>query len=367
MGKYVIGIDIGTESIRTHLYNDKMECILTRSRSQYVDTPRPSWITQKASFWWSAVTEHIREILAQSGVNPEDIEALGVCAHMHGPVPVTQDRQIVSDDIQLYSDKRAAPIADKLRAYANLEDIYNLTANPPASNWFGIKIKWIQQNDPDAYDRAYKFLTPKDYINFMLTGEACIDPSEASGSYLMDWHTNEWSDILIEHLGIDKEKLPRIESAPNAIGCVCAEAAKETGLSQKTRVVCGGGDMLCSLFTSGLNHKGNVVDVTGTGSIICYYAMEPILDKRIMNLRHVTQGWVPFGNIDSSGGAFRWLRDTIAKQEAETARAKGVDEYEYLCPWPRKPRRAQTGCFSCRIWRASVRWAAPTHAAAMWE
>ncbi len=331
MGKYVMGIDVGTQSIRTHLYNEKMECVAARSRPQYIDTPRPSWITQKASSWWSAVVENIREILAQPGINPEDIEAIGCCAHMHGPVPVTADRQIVMDDIQLYSDKRAAPIADKLRADGNFEDIYALTANPPTSNWFGIKIKWLQQNEPDVYAKADKFVTPKDFINFMLTGEACIDPSEAAGSYLMDWRANAWSETLVKNLGIDEEKLPRIEKASGAVGTVCVQAAKETGLSPKTAVVCGGGDMLCSLLTSGLSRKGSVVDVTGTGGIICYYTMEPIMDKRIMNLRHVTEGWVPFGNIDCSGGAFRWLRDTIARAEAETARSKGVDEYDYLC------------------------------------
>jgi sugar (pentulose or hexulose) kinase len=329
--KYIIGIDIGTQSIRTQLYDEAMNCVCARSRPQFIDTPRPSWITQKASSWWAAVVQNIRDILAESKVSPDDILSIGCCAHMHGPVPVTAGREIVMDDIQLYSDKRAAHIADKLRSDDNFRQIYGLTANPPTSNWFGIKIKWLQQNVPEVYDKADHFVTPKDFINFMLTGNACIDPSEAAGSYLMDRHTNAWSDLLIRNLGVDREKLPEIKKSSQTVGSVCGEAAAATGLSQKTAVVCGGGDMLCSLYTSGLNHQGNVADVTGTGGIICYYTAEPIMDTRIMNLRHVIPGWVPFGNIDSAGGAFRWLRDTIAKEEVKRAREKGVDDYEYLC------------------------------------
>lgn len=331
MEKYMIGIDIGTQSIRTRLYDEQANCICAKSKLQYVETPKPLWITQKAMTWWDAVKEQIKEILAETKIDPEKVAGIGCCAHMHGPVPVKTNRTVVMDDVQLYSDKRAAYIAENLREDENFEEVYEITANPPTSNWFGIKIKWLEENMPEVYDDADKFVTPKDFINFMFTGEACIDPTEASGSYLMDRKTDEWSDYLIKNLGIDKAKLPRICKSSQAIGNVCPQAAKETGLSEKTVVACGGGDMLSSLFTSGLHQPGNVVDLAGTGSVICYYTKEPIMDKRIMNLRHITDGWVPFGNIDSAGGAFRWLRDTIAKQEVKIAEEEGMDEYEYLC------------------------------------
>lgn len=330
MSKYMIGIDIGTQSIRVHLYDQKANCVAHRAREQYVETPKPMWITQKASAWWSAVRECIKEILIDSQVDREDIVSVGCCAHMHGPVPVTMDRKVVYDDIQLYSDKRAADIASRLRADSNFESVYHLTTNPPTSNWFGIKIKWLQNNMPEVYQTADKFVPPNGFINFMLTGEACIDPSEASGSYLMDATTGEWSDMLIQNMGLHHAKLPRIVKSSGIIGNICSLAAEETGLSTKTVVVAGGGDMLCSLYTSGLKQKGSVVDLTGTGSGICCYSDKPMYDTRIMNLRHVIDGWVPFGNIDCSGGAFRWLRDNLAKDETKFARGQNIDEYVYL-------------------------------------
>lgn len=330
MSKYMFGIDIGTQSIRVHLYDQEINCLATRSTEQYVETPKPLWMTQSASFWWKAVRDSIKEILAETKVPAEDVVSIGCCAHMHGPVPVTMDRKNVCDDIQLYSDKRAAEIAGKLRTDPDFEKVFPMTANPPTSNWFGIKVRWIKDSMPEIYEKADKFVVPNGFINFMLTGEACIDPSEASGSYLMDSKINQWSDKLIEHLGLDKEKLPRIVKSYETVGTVCKEAAEETGLSTKTLVVAGGGDMLCSLYTAGLKQKGSVVDITGTGSIICYYADDPMYDTRIMNLRHVIDGWVPFGNIDCSGGAFRWLRDNLAREEMKLAHGQGMDEYVYL-------------------------------------
>lgn len=328
--KYMLGVDIGTQSIRTYVYDLSGKCIASASVDQYMDTPKPGWATQKPEFWWSSVAQNIKTVITKSGINSTSIASVGCCAVMHSPVPVTKDMRVLHKDVQLYCDKRAADIADELSLRSNIDKVFDMSANVPTSNWFGIKIKWIKENMPEMYEKTYKFVTPKDYINYMLTGEACIDHSEASGSFMMNKDMDMWSDELIENVGLDKEKLPRIAASSDVIGIVTKEAASQTGLCEGTPVVAGGGDMLCALYTSGLTQRGSVVDLTGTGSVITFFDDKPIMDKRVMNLRHVIPGWVPFGCIDSSGGAFRWFRDVLGKKETETAKALGMDEYAYM-------------------------------------
>ncbi|MEG1524689.1 MAG: FGGY family carbohydrate kinase [Clostridia bacterium] len=330
MSKYMIGIDIGTQSIRVQMYDQDANCIAKYAMAQYMDTPQPAWATEKASVWWAATKDGIRAVVKESGVNAEEIVSIGCDAVMHSPVPITADGTIVEDHVQLYCDKRGAQIADAINASKEQRIAYDLTANVATSNWQGIKIRWIKDHQPEVYDQTYKFLTGKDYINFMLTGEACIDFSEGTGTYCMDRKRLDWSDEMLCIVGIDREKLPRPCKAYDVIGRLRKPIADELGLSTKTVVVCGAGDMMASLFVSGLAAKGSVSDCTGTGSVLCYYSDEPILDPRIMNLRHALDGWVAFGCVDSSGGAFRWLRDTIAKQESAYAREQGLDEYAYL-------------------------------------
>lgn len=328
--KYVIGTDVGTQSIKVQLYDQNMNLIAKTNTPQYVETPKPMWATQNAMSWWKIITESIQKLLKEADVSGEDVAAFGCCAHMHGAVPVKWDGTVVEKDIQLYCDKRGSKIAEQLAEHLTDED-YHRSANAPIASWHGVKIRWLKDNEPEVYAAADKFLTPKDFVNFMLTGKACIDPSEASGTFAMDCEKDAWSDELIALLGIDKEKLPEIKKAYEVIGTVSEKAAKETGLSTKTAVITGGGDMLSMLYVSGMHKLGSVVDITGTGATIQAYTRKPVLDKRIMNLRHVLDGWVPFGNIDSAGGAFRWLRDNLGKKETETAHAKGMDEYAYLC------------------------------------
>lgn len=330
MKKYIIGMDIGTQSTKVHLYDEKLELVAIAVREQFVDTPKPMWMTQKASGWWTRLVESVKEVMATANITGEDVAAFGCCAHMHGAVPVKMDGTVVQDDIQLYSDKRGGYLADQISEQMT-DELLNISANMPIPSWHGIKIKWLKENEPAVYEQADKFLTPKDFINFKLTGRACIDYSEGTGVFAMDWKTGKWSDELIKLLDIDKEKLPEIQKSYEIVGKVSAQAAAETGLSTNTVVITGGGDMFSMLYVSGLHRKGSAVDITGTGGVISGYTETPVMDKRIMNLHHVLDGWVPFGNIDAAGVSFRFLRDVLCKKERDEAREKGIDDYAYLC------------------------------------
>ena len=96
----------------------------------------------------------------------------------------------------------------------------------------------------------------------------------------------------------------------------CKDAAKELGLQEGISVAAGCGDTMANLLVAGMLNYGDLADITGTGSTICLYTKEPILDERLMNLRYSAEGWLAFGCLDSSGGAYRWFRDTLAKEES---------------------------------------------------
>jgi len=326
----LLGIDIGTQSIRAALLNLSGDILALKSVSQDMNTPKPGYAVQDPQFWWESTVKNIRGILGETNIKPSKIAAVGVCAHMHGPVPITSAGELLSREVQLYCDKRGEEIVKRFSKKHDVKKLLKISGNPPTPNWFGFKIKWLQENQPELYNRADKFLVPKDFINFRLTGEAVIDPSEASGSYLMNANDCQWSAELIELLELDIVKLPKIFDSAEIIGRVNKETATLTGMIEGTPVVAGGGDMLCSLLTSALTKKGRVADITGTGSIICFYSEEPHYDERLMNLRHVIPGWIPFGIIDHSGGALRWFRDEFCENEIIEAEKKNIDVHEIL-------------------------------------
>lgn len=328
--QYILGIDIGTQSIRVSLFETSGNCVTFSVAPQYLASEKPGWATEKPGVWWDCVKRNIKDVLGKSGVDPRDIISIGTGAVMHSPVPVSKDGELIAGDVQMYSDKRTSEIVENLRSFKDINLYNGIAANVPAPSWMGLKIKWIKDHMPEEYEKTYKFVSAKDYINYMLTNEMCMDPSEASGTYLMNYENDKWSDELAGLLKIDIDKFPKICGSSQIVGEVTAKASVETGLKEGTPVVCGGGDMLCSLLASGLTKSKLAIDLTGTASVVGFYNPCPIFDKRLMNLRHVMRGWVPYGTVDSSGGAFRWVRDVLCKEEASIARNNQKDEYDYL-------------------------------------
>lgn len=213
--------------------------------------------------------------------------------------------------------------------------------------WLGWKIKWLQANQPDVYQKTWKVLTASAYITYQLTGGfPVIDYSEASGSFLMDAKRQTWSSHMFELLGFDADKLPPLLTSSQVAGKVSREAALATGLLEGTPVAVGAGDMLCTLLAAGLTQTGRAVDITGTSSIMCIYTSQPVLDQRLMNLHHSMPGWVTFGICDSGGGSLKWVKDAFCQEEKERAALRGV--HLTGCWMSRQSRRSRElkGCCS---------------------
>ncbi|MCA9861826.1 MAG: hypothetical protein KC432_02340 [Thermomicrobiales bacterium] len=316
----VLAIDIGTQSSRAAVLDTEGRVLATASRPHELSTPRPGWAEQNPDDWWQATVANVRDVLAQTppGVRPG---AAAVCGQMHGTAPIARDGRLLTTAVQLWCDKRAAGIADEVAARDDLAVLHRLTGNVPTAAWSGFKMAWMRREQPELYDAAWQILTPKDYVNYRLTGIAATDVSEASGSYLMDAASAQWSPDMIGLLGLDAGKLPPIHASSEVIGGVSEEAARLTGLPAGLPVVAGSGDMLCQLLGSGVSAPGLACDTSGTASVISFYADTPVADPRLMNLHAAGPHWIAFGILDSGGGAIRWWLDGFGDADGNQAAA----------------------------------------------
>ncbi len=326
----LLGIDIGTQSSRAALIDLGGKVIASKSQELELYTPRAGWAEQDPQIWWETTADNIQAVLRQSDIPPKNVLGVGVSGQMHGTVPLGSKGELLSHGVQLWCDKRSASIVDEFKKRPDAASTHLISGSPPAAAWFGFKIKWVQRNEPDLYRKTWKFVVPKDFINFRLTGVASIDYSEASGSFLMDARREAWSEEVIARLDLDLDKLPMLHPASQVIGRVAPEAARATGLVEGTPVVAGGGDMLCALLAAGITQPGSACDITGTASHLSVFTLGPVQDERLMNLHHVMPGWIPFGIIDSTGGTLKWFKDTFCQEEIALGQKTGRSPYAIL-------------------------------------
>ncbi len=326
----LLGIDLGTQSVRVALLDLEGRVVALAAAPQAMDVARPGWAAQDPDDWWAATVAGIRQVLAEAGAGPHDVLAVGADAQMHASIPLGPAGELLSHRVPLWCDKRAAGLAGVLASSAEAPRAMQLAANPPLAAWVGFKMRWLKEREPDVYERTSRFVTGASFINQRLTGEVAVDWSEASGYFLLDAARVAWSDELAELLGVDVEKLPPVVRSTDVVGRVSVSVAQLTGLAPGTPVVAGAGDMQCMLLAAGLAQPGQAVDISGTASDFCVFSEHPVLDPPIQNLHHAVDGWVPFGIVESGGGALQWLKDELAGLEREQAARSGTSPYELI-------------------------------------
>jgi xylulokinase len=306
-GECVVAVDIGTQSTRAALVDIDGRIHDIASSPIELFAPRPGWAEQDPEQWWETTVANIAVIMARNPQVP--VGAVGVGAQMHSLVALDASGASLTSRSAIWSDKRCLDQVRALIARPDAGELCQLAGNQPLPAWAGFKMAWLRANMPAAYDNAACLLVAKDFLNLRLCGEAATDPAEASGSFLCDASSGQWSGALLEALDVDRAKLPEIVDSASVIGTVRKEVAGRTGLTAGTPVVAGSGDMMCQLLGAGITTVGWVALVAGTASIVAVAAASASPDIRLMNLRSASGNWIRFGISDAAGKSFRWFTD----------------------------------------------------------
>jgi len=328
-GSCFLTIDVGTEGTKSAII-DEFGYVLGMSYYEYkLEVPSPLWATQDPRVWWHAVKETVREAVISSKVDPDRIAAIGVCGQMHGPVPLSREGEILYYQPPLWCDKRNIQQCLWLKNKIDEREFLRITGNPITTAWTGLKIRWIKDNLPHVYEKTYKFLTPKDTIIYMLTGEFATDLSEASGSYLFDCERLEWSPTLAEILGIDLERMPKIFSSYDIVGEIKKDVARELYLKGGVPIIAGGGDFPCAVLGAGGIFDHLAIDIAGTSSLVAVSTEELKTDERLLNLHHVVgRRWILFNEIEA--GLLKWFKESFAESEKVVATMLHRTTYQVL-------------------------------------
>jgi len=308
-------IDLGTSKVRCAVVSVDGMIVEYALVPQEHFLPRTGWFEQSPDAWWKKTTEAVRRVLASPEVDSARLAGLCVCGHMHSPVPLDREGELVLERVQLWSDKRCADMASAFGGDLSVAEAQGRTGNPPTPGWLGFKLAWMRENQPRAYSRTAVILTAKDFINYRLTGALTTDYSEASGSFLLNQATLTYDPAMAGALGLDISLLPPIRESSDVIGEVSASASSETGLPRGLPVVAGGGDFPVAMLGAGALRPKTGADITGTSTVLSSFGAAPVLDARVCNLRTPIAGWASFTTLEAGGASLHWLWKLLDDQQ----------------------------------------------------
>lgn len=311
-----LGIDVSTTGAKALLVDEAGNVAGSATTPLTLSTPRPLWSEQDPHEWWDGVMTSIRRVLDETGVPGAQVEAIGLTGQMHGLVLLDAQGAVLRPAI-LWNDQRTAAQCDEIRARLGKERLIQITGNDALTGFTAPKILWVAEHEPDIYARARHVLLPKDYVRYRLTGTYAMDKADGSGTLLFDLRARDWSQAVLDALGIPRDWLPPTFEGPAVTGSVSAEAAALTGLRAGTPVMAGGGDQAAQAVGVGAVRPGIIALTLGTSGVVFAGTAEPLIEPqgRLHAFCHAAPGrWHLMGVMLSAAGSLQWYRDVCAPQ-----------------------------------------------------
>ncbi len=329
---FVIGCDIGSQSIKTVLLSVDGKLKGQFSTSYGINYPKPGWAEQDPNIWVDALVDSIKGLIAKTGIDTKNILAIGLDAQVDGLVVLNAEGRPLRPAI-IWMDRRATEQFKVIEDLISPERIKNITGLNLDPSHVAPKILWLAEIEPEIYESAKHFLLPGSFVAYCLTGEFGVDFSNASSTLLMDIQTKTWSVELCSTFGIDIEKLAPIYPAIHIIGRLSSEFANRLSLAPSIPIILGCGDEHAACLGAGVVSPGLVCDIAGTGEPVCAAINRPIFDPTGLLETHSHADpdlWLLENPGFVSGGMYRWFRDQFANKEFEEATELGVDIYQIL-------------------------------------
>jgi xylulokinase len=310
---YLIGADIGSQSVKALLLDPEGREVASAGTAAAMVHPASGWAEQDPAQWRDGLAAAVRQVLATAGVSPADVTHLGLASQVDGVVPVDASLRPLRPAI-IWLDRRAADQAAALAAKLGSDAIFAITGLNADSSHIAPKIMWLREHEPDTYRAATSFPPAGGYLLGWLTGTVAQDHANASSTLLYDVRSRTWDEAMLDAAGIDPAALAPIRPAAEIAGTLTAQAAEALGLDRRCAVVVGTGDEHGACVGAGAVAPGLVADVTGTAEPVAATAPGPVFDpERVVETHaHAITGLVLVENPGFvSGGCTLWCGENV--------------------------------------------------------
>jgi FGGY-family pentulose kinase len=279
--KYVIGIDVGTGSVRAGLFDLKGKREALAVAPIKIWRPQLDFVEQSSDDIWRVVCKTVRTALKDARIKPERVVGIGFDATC-SLVVLDKDARPISvsptdnpqQNIIVWMDHRA--VGQAARINATRHRVLRYVGGKISPEMEPPKILWLKEHLPQTFKKAGYFMDLADFLGFRATGDdnrslcttVCkwtyqghLSPNPGSKS-IGRWDPTFWQEIGMGEFVKDGfariGRLVRPMGEPMGSG-LTEHSAKELGLRPGTAVAVG----IIDAHAGGLGLMGIKTD-TGT-------------------------------------------------------------------------------------------------------
>ncbi|MCF6385988.1 carbohydrate kinase [Mycobacterium sp. MBM] len=308
MPEFTIGIDIGTTGTKTVLVDighARIVAQATHDAQLFSDTPGHA--EADPAQWLRNVHAGIRQVLAESGVTPDQVAALATTGMVPAVIPVDRDGTPVRRAI-LQNDARASREITELNDTLDTATVLATTGSAITQQSVAPTAMWLRRHEAENWSRTTHLVGSYDWVLMALGAPAHVELNWALESGLGTVEGGRF-DAAFAAARLSPELVPAVRAPGTRAGELSAAAASATGLVAGLPLIVGGADHVLSAYAAGVNTEGDwLVKLGGAGDILAA-TDRPVIDARLYLDAHPVPGrWLPNGCMATSGSLIRWFQ-----------------------------------------------------------
>lgn len=317
-----LGIDVGSSSVKVSLFDGQSG--KTVAASQYpavempIHSPAPGFAEQDPDFWWECTQQACQAIFANSTYQASDVKSIGITYQMHGLVCVDAAQQVLRPAI-IWCDSRAVSMGQEALEALGAEHCFDELLNSPG-NFTAAKLRWVQLNEPELFQKIDKIMLPGDFIAMRLSGQVTTTATGLSEGVLWNHAKSTVGTELLAHWDINPGLIPDVVPAIGEQAVTSQYALEALGINVGTPISYRCGDQPNNAFSLNVLEAGEVAATAGTSGVIYGVTDKASGDKqqRVNTFQHVTHdpshpSYGILACVNGAGRSLSWLRAVLAE------------------------------------------------------
>ncbi len=324
---YVLGIDLGTSSLKGLVFKEDGVLVAEVSENYPLAAPKAGYSEQEPNDWLKATEIVLTKLIEKLSDLKKDLVGISFSGQMHSLILLDEKDEVIRPAI-LWNDVRTTKQCQKIMATLG-EKILAQTKNKALEGFTLPKILWIQENEPENWEKTKKIMLPKDYLAFWMTGNYSTDYSDAAGTLLLDASQKKWAKEILDEFQISEDLLPPIFESTDKIGVLCPLLQETFGFEKEIPVFAGGADNACAALGAGIIKEGIGMLSIGTSGV--FLSFEPSAKTEYAGELHLfnhtlKDSYYSMGVTLAAGNSLNWFKDTFASESSFSELLEDIHE-----------------------------------------
>ncbi|MFB1081714.1 gluconokinase [Jeotgalibacillus sp. JSM ZJ347] len=337
MQRYVIGLDLGTTSVKAVLFTK--EGRVKAETEQLIKTVYSAGgrAEQDPDVIVSSAVFALKNVMAEAEVSAENIVGISFSSAMHSLICTDKEGRALSKAI-IWADGRSSSQVKNL-LNANGRAVYERTGTPIHPMSPMTKLLWMKETDYQPYLQAAYFMSIKEYLVFQWFNERVTDYSMAAATGMLNGETLKWDKDILKMAGITEDQLGQPVSPDYRLGDLNKIIAEYLLLPHTVPCVIGAADgQLANLGGSGVEEDCLTISAGTSGAIRKWTKHFTVSEgNETFCYAFTSDHYIVGGPTNNGGVAIDWLKNTLNYQgthaelikEAESA-SPGADGLTFL-------------------------------------